>query len=212
MRKIHQLVALASLALGVHGLHAQTTPTFQLASNLPAAPIAVDAGADLMPQEIYTPQALNASANGGAGTLMYSWAPTTGLDDASSPTPTLTYDLGVDSYVLTVTDELGCIAMDTLQIDFSVSRVPFSAHQFRLDVIPNPSHGAVTLLMTGEPVAGELSLEVMDALGRVVYQEQGLKFSGRMEKPLSLEGLEQGVYFLVVADQTRQAVKKLILQ
>lgn len=52
-------------------------------------------------------------AGSGTGTLTYSWSPAAGLSDSAIANPTATVS-ATTSYVLTVTDSLGCSAMDTV--------------------------------------------------------------------------------------------------
>ncbi|MFP4459091.1 MAG: gliding motility-associated C-terminal domain-containing protein [Candidatus Zixiibacteriota bacterium] len=84
-----------------------------------APPIIVDAGDDeiICRDETYelggTP-----TATGGHGALNYSWTPTTGLDDPTSPNPNATVST-TTTYTVTVTDEIGCEETDEITITIS---------------------------------------------------------------------------------------------
>ena len=55
------------------------------------------------------------STASGTGDLSYSWSPAGDLDDPTSATPTAT-PAGMTTYMVTVTDELGCMAVDELTV------------------------------------------------------------------------------------------------
>lgn len=56
------------------------------------------------------------SGSGGTGSLTYLWSPGTDLSAANVANPTVT-PTGTITYMLTVTDSLGCAAMDTVVVD-----------------------------------------------------------------------------------------------
>lgn len=214
MRSLNQLfgAAFGFILLGCSHFAIGQAPIYYLNSNLPTSPILVDAGSDLTPLEVFTPQQLSGSASGGQGALQYSWMPTTGLDSADISSPTLTYSVSVSQYVLSVTDELGCTSMDTIDIDFSVSNQELAHANVSLEIAPNPSRGDFHLRVSGSPIKGKVDLVVLDAVGRRVYEESGLKFSGSLERNLSLGNLHPGMYFLGLSGEGHQTVKRLIIQ
>jgi PKD repeat protein len=60
---------------------------------------------------------LSSSISGGLGQLSYSWAPIAGLDSATIANPRAYPDSTSRTYVLTVTDSVGCQGIDSLRID-----------------------------------------------------------------------------------------------
>jgi hypothetical protein len=60
---------------------------------------------------------LSSSISGGLGQLSYSWAPIAGLDSATIANPRAYPDSTSRTYVLTVTDSVGCQGIDSVRID-----------------------------------------------------------------------------------------------
>lgn len=66
------------------------------------------------------------SGSGGTGPLTYLWTPGTGLSSSTVSNPTASPTGGM-AYMLTVTDSLGCMAMDTVMVDTNGQAAPDSA-------------------------------------------------------------------------------------
>ena len=78
--------------------------------------IAVNAGADMTicDRDIVALGTAN-TATGGLGAYTYSWTPTTGLDNPMAANPNANPS-STTTYVVTVMDDAGCMAMDTVKI------------------------------------------------------------------------------------------------
>ena len=93
-------------------------------------------------------------------------------------------------YRLRIVDEDGCYTYSDIRyVEWEV--------EMAVSILPNPTYGPLTL--TYElPDARELTLTVVDALGRRVMVENLDGAAGANVQELSLEGLAQGVYFVTL--------------
>ncbi|MBK9452066.1 MAG: hypothetical protein IPN95_22130 [Bacteroidetes bacterium] len=83
----------------------------------PSAAVVADAGPDLA--LCFGSSATlggSPSGSGGTGALTYLWSPATDLSSTTVANPTVT-PTSSNTYMLTVTDSLGCFAMDTAMVD-----------------------------------------------------------------------------------------------
>ena len=65
------------------------------------------------------------AGSGGVGTLTYAWTPGTNLSATNVANPSST-PTGPITYYMSVTDSLGCVSMDTVQVDTGGSAAPGS--------------------------------------------------------------------------------------
>lgn len=78
------------------------------------------------------------------------------------------------------------------------------------NVMPNPSNGTINFIM---PVAKSgLTIEVIDALGKIVYSEKTTSTNVGDKKQLYLEFLPKGLYTVSMQTATEKTFTKIILQ
>ncbi|MCB9194452.1 MAG: PDZ domain-containing protein [Flavobacteriales bacterium] len=80
-----------------------------------------------------------------------------------------------------------------------------------LQCYPNPSHGSYHLEFD-VPQRGDLMVDVHDATGERVYHETITGFKGHYERTLDLSDLDDGTYFLVIAQNGQATSRKLVEQ
>ncbi len=61
----------------------------------------------------------NPTASGGSGIFTYSWAPTSGLNNATLANPTLTSNISSNIYTVTIDDGSGCITTSSISVSVS---------------------------------------------------------------------------------------------
>jgi alpha-tubulin suppressor-like RCC1 family protein len=80
-----------------------------------------------------------------------------------------------------------------------------------ISVHPNPNNGQFTIETNG--VLGDhTSIQLLDALGRIVYQSSENFSFKSVSKELSLTDLENGMYFLNISDGSYSSSQKLIVE
>ncbi len=80
-----------------------------------------------------------------------------------------------------------------------------------LDVYPNPSQGMVKLNIQAD-LFNTASLKVMDAVGKIVFQQENITVNGSYTTEINLSGHSQGIYFVVVSGDDKQVSQKIFLQ
>ncbi|MBK8262867.1 MAG: hypothetical protein IPK80_16215 [Nannocystis sp.] len=81
-------------------------------------PLTVDAGSSVCGTQ-QSPPMLQALTMGGDGNYMWSWTPTTDLDDPMSQTPTVTPGGGPTTYTVDVLDGMNDMASDSVTVHFT---------------------------------------------------------------------------------------------
>ncbi|MEM6263227.1 MAG: T9SS type A sorting domain-containing protein [Bacteroidota bacterium] len=80
-----------------------------------------------------------------------------------------------------------------------------------LTFYPNPSNGQFNLAFFAKE-KGDLSIRIMDAQGKSVYEERFPDFEGAYENQIDLTGIAKGVYFLQLVQNEQAINKKLVVQ
>ncbi len=74
---------------------------------------------------------------------------------------------------------------------------------------PNPSYGALNILIPEKSFTGRPKIKVLDILGKEVYSQQADLSFGLLQ--LNLNHLDNGSYFISLDDGTSKSVKKLLI-
>ena len=77
-------------------------------------------------------------------------------------------------------------------------------------VYPNPSNGIVNLIFQST-YTSDVSVELTDVIGRVVYNKKYDSFNGRQESILDVSAFEKGVYLLSLRNSKGVVAKKLVV-
>lgn len=80
-----------------------------------------------------------------------------------------------------------------------------------LIVYPNPTQGVFTIKFTSS-TATNIILEIYDANSKIVLTEIWKNSDGTIEKPVNLENLAPGTYYIVLKTETGSFVRQLLKQ
>jgi len=110
------------------------------------------------------------------------------------------------------TDEVGCTASADQQVTVvNCVGVDENAENIALDVYPNPSNGLFNVDINSA-LLDKADLKVVDALGKIVYEQKGLNIQGSHQNSIDLSSNPQGIYFVIVSGEDYRTVKKIFLQ
>ena len=81
-------------------------------------------------------------------------------------------------------------------------------------LIPNPNSGTFTVKGTmGGPIGQEVSLEVTDMLGQVVYKKKGLTHDGKLNELIQVGNtLANGMYILNLRSESEHMVFHFVVE
>lgn len=167
----------------------------------------VDAGSDV------TINSGNSASIGGAPTasghapFTYNWVPSLGLNSSTVSNPVASPN-STSIYSVTVTDATGCVSSDTVTVTVSTS----------IGIAPLPTKNAVHLipsttkdliLLKGENLRnGNYTIQVYNALGRMCLERLSSVTNQKLDAQLNCATLSNGVYFIVVSDDSERWVIK----
>ncbi|MFO7616266.1 MAG: T9SS type A sorting domain-containing protein [Bacteroidales bacterium] len=152
------------------------------------------------------------SASGGSPGYIYLWTPSAGLDDPTSPNPEATPE-STTTYRLTVTDQNGCQAESEvlIRIDqcLGIGDRPLIES---FSVYPNPSSGQFVVAGINQELAGQLSLELVNRIGQVVYRKQYLPDYNPVGIRVDAAPIDPGVYLLRIYLKDNILTSRLIIR
>ncbi len=152
------------------------------------------------------------TANGGYGAYVYTWTPSTTLNNAAAANPVAS-PVAPTTYVLVMTDSLGCLATDSVEIALDTCVGIQGLQAFgSFDVAPNPNAGQFVVTIHLTQPTDAIDLTVVDLSGRVIYAQHILQPEQTVRQAISLEGLSRGVYFVRMEAAGNQVSRKMILR
>lgn len=89
-----------------------------------------------------------------------------------------------------------------------------STEPIQLKVYPNPTSGefSIEMISMGDYTNEHLAIEVIDALGRLIYLSEYSPVNGDIKKIELNKELPSGIYFLKVTIGNREEVTRLMLE
>lgn len=119
--------------------------------------------------------------------------------------------LDMGTYVITYqyTDSNGCSAADSQQVIVEFEGID-SHTEIPIKVFPNPAHTDLSLQLTLS-FSGQVSMELLDAVGRGVMNRTEWLQAGSSSATLSVATLPSGIYSLRVQSDRERAAKTVVV-
>lgn len=151
--------------------------------------------------------------SGGSGEYSFQWSPEETLSNPVILNPVAT-PLDTTTYVLTVTDQLGCSfsLSYTVNVRGPVVGINSHPHAGMLEALlfPNPNEGRFKVRITGNP-SERVDLKIFEATGRAVYQKSVMNFVGSHSEELHVK-LVRGVYTIRISSGHETISRQMIIQ
>lgn len=136
----------------------------------------------------------DASGSTNGSTYTWDFGNATG---ANGPMPTATYQQNGTYFVL-LTVANGCGSVDSV-IEVTITDISVDEEELAssLNIFPNPTQDVVNVVIDN-PASNDYSIELIDALGRVIEERDLDNARGRSEVKFDLSNRAQGIYLLRV--------------
>jgi len=116
-------------------------------------------------------------------------------------------------YTVVITDANGCVASATVYVD--ITGIEEEVSDLNISVYPNPSDGNLVLSFSDynntSGASGQLQLDVVNALGQVVFSSEEKLHTLPFSKSIDLTHLSDGIYFLELKTTKAIAAKKFLI-
>ena len=105
----------------------------------------------------------------------------------------------------------GCSSQMSNVITVIVTEINNTELIHKTSIYPNPSRGQFTLSFT--PNTLELTdIRILNSLGISVYQQEALRVDGSIKLQINLSNIPHGVYSVVITTESRQIIRRIILE
>jgi len=142
----------------------------------------------------------------------YAWSPVTGLSNTGAANP-FASPAATTAYLLTVTDSLGCTAVDStvVVIDSCIGMAEIMA-PISIDIYPNPNNGTFTVALESGQTTDNITIYLINKLGQVVHfqQERGWQSPRLIE--VDAHSLSKGLYFFLIRSESICHTGKVIIE
>jgi hypothetical protein len=133
------------------------------------------------------------------------------IPGATNSTYVVSSAAGNGSYTVTTTSATGCSSAPSAAVTVTITATAAGHLLAGLQVLPNPAHGQATVLLPTLPAGTPATLELVDALGRVVLMQPVVApTAGRQE--LNLTGVAIGVYALRLTADSATVTRRLVVE
>lgn len=151
---------------------------------------------------------LGASPAGlGSGNITYNWTSSNNLNDSTLANP-LASPLLNEIYYLTITDDTGCVAMDSVMIFVDpCTNVNEFIVENNFSIFPNPTTGEFTITKPSG-IKEKLNIRLYSLEGKLVYE--GIINENESSKNINVSENNNGLYYLQLIFNDKVLVKKIL--
>lgn len=139
---------------------------------------------------------INLAVSGGSAPYSFLWSNGATTEDLSGLAP--------GTYTVTVTDANGCTGTASGNVTVGIAEIASNAS---FTVFPNPNKGNFNVQFSN--MNGQYSLVMRNVIGQVVYAE---RVNGNTLKQITINNLEQGVYFLTISGKDMNKTRKVVIE
>jgi hypothetical protein len=150
---------------------------------------------------------LGGSASGGTGGYTYAWSPVIGLSSSTIANPELTAE-ATTKFTLTVTDENGCIVIDTVNITVQLPNAIISIAQINITMYPNPSSGNAIVELPASENTYSITLLTYD--GKLLWNRQIEANKGSVKQAILVDSAAPGIYLLIIKNGGNTWTQKIV--
>jgi len=115
------------------------------------------------------------------------------------------------TYSVTVTNQFGCEATDEVQVNFTSSIVTLGDNGGTITLFPNPTTDRFTLNVKGYTGAGDIKIDLINAVGQVVKTEFVSNATESFMKEMDVTTLATGTYTLRVKGNNGEANLRVVI-
>jgi hypothetical protein len=151
-----------------------------------------------------TDGSITVTASGGTGTLEYN------INGGTFQSSNVFNGLGAGNYTVVVRDDNGCTS--TFVITIGALGVDLNPLENALRIFPNPTFGKLTINYISAFNADNATLEVFDALGKVVKSISVGELYNGMSIEVDLTGFARDIYTLRLSADKWTTDHKIVLQ
>ena len=114
------------------------------------------------------------------------------------------------NYTVIVTNTFGCSSATSAVTIVSTVGIEDAGNPYFLTVSPNPNDGnfEISFVVIEQ---GDYKVELVNALGQLVYKEELKNYNGKYSKHLNVTEYGKGMYMLTLTNSRNETVKKIIV-
>jgi hypothetical protein len=146
------------------------------------------------------------NASNGTGDLEYS------IDGGNSfQNSNVFNDLEEGDYIVVVTDGNGCDYLEEVTVGLGVPTFE-AGFDYKIEVFPNPTEGVFRINMEGLAGVNHLSLQILDANGKIIQHSWMARYNDVLTGAFSLEAFPSGTYFIRFAEEGLNQMVRVVKQ
>jgi hypothetical protein len=146
------------------------------------------------------------NAQNGTGDLEYS------IDGGNSFQGSNVFnDLEEGDYIVVVMDGNGCDYLEEVSVGLGVPTFE-AGFDYKIEVFPNPTEGVFRVNMEGLAGVHYLSLQILDANGKIIQHSSMARYNEVLTGAFSLEAFPSGIYFIRFAEEGVNQLVRVVKQ
>jgi Zn-dependent metalloprotease len=113
------------------------------------------------------------------------------------------------NYTVIVTQG-GCDSNTSAAYNYNTTGINTNANVDLVNIFPNPNDGNFTLIFSNQQTENYV-VEIVNAIGQVIYREDLMNHSGNYKKEFSKNDYSEGIYLVSLSNGSSRVIKKIIV-